>query len=248
MISKPALDIRNIGFSYPDGTEALRDISCRIEAGEAVGIIGCNGAGKSTLLRHLNGCLSPSQGDVQIGGHPVRRDTLREIRRTVGVVFQNPDDQLFMPTVFDDVAFGPLNLELPADEIEERVRTALERVGMSHLSDRPPYKLSGGEKRAVAIATVLAVSPDVLVLDEPSSNLDPRGRRRLIELLRGFKQTRIIATHDLELVVEVCQRVIVLDEGSIVAEGPVAEVLNNEELMLAHGLERPHILRHRHPH
>ena len=244
----PAIELRNIRFSYPDGTEALRGISCRIDRGEAVGLVGANGAGKSTLLQHLNGCLIASSGGVQVCGGPVNRDTLAEIRRRVGMVFQDPDDQLFMPTVFDDVAFGPLNLELPAEEVESRVQRALERVGMEHLAARPPHKLSGGEKRAVSIATVLAVSPDILVLDEPTSNLDPRGRRRMIELLRGLEQTRLIATHDLEMVVEVCDRVIVLDEGAVVAEGPATEILDNEELMLAHGLERPHILRHRHPH
>lgn len=247
-MSGSAVELKNVIFSYPDGTKALCGISCRIEAGEAVGLIGGNGAGKSTLLRHLNGCLNPSSGEVQIGGGPVNRNTLTGIRRQVGMVFQDPDDQLFMPTVFDDVAFGPLNLELPVEEVESRVRSALDRVGMVHLADRPPHKLSGGEKRAVSIATVLAVSPDILVLDEPTSNLDPRGRRRLIELLRGLEQTRIIATHDLEMVVEVCDRVIVLDEGVVVAEGPVYDILNDEELMLQHGLERPHILRHRHPH
>jgi cobalt/nickel transport system ATP-binding protein len=247
-VNPPAVELRNAGFAYPDGTVALNGVSCRIQAGEAVGLVGGNGAGKSTLLRHLNGCLTPSDGVVRIGGDPVNRQTLAGIRRRVGMVFQDPDDQLFMPTVFDDVAFGPLNLDLPGDEVERRVHSALERVGMLHLADRPPHKLSGGEKRAVSIATVLAVSPDILVLDEPTSNLDPRGRRRLIELLRGFTQTRIIATHDLELVVEVCRRVIVLDEGRLIIEGPVRDILNNEELMLKHGLERPHILRHRHPH
>ncbi len=248
IINTPTLEIRDLSFSYPDGNEALRDISCRIEYGESIGIIGGNGAGKSTLLQHLNGCLMPSKGNVLFDGRPVARETLAEIRRSVGMVFQDPDDQLFMPTVFDDVAFGLLHLEVSSENIAERVRTALERVSMSHLSDRPPYKLSGGEKRAVAIATVLALSPDILVLDEPTSNLDPRGRRRLIKLLRGFDQTRIIATHDLELVVEVCPRVIVLDGGRIVAEGAVTDLLNNEDLMFSHGLERPHILRHRHPH
>lgn len=247
-MNTPEIELRNVGFRYPDGTEALRNVSFKIAYGEPVGIVGGNGAGKSTLLLHLNGCLMPSAGDVLFGGRPVTRETLADVRRAVGVVFQDPDDQLFMPTVFDDVAFGPLHLGLPPGEIEQRVRTALERVGMPHLSARPPYKLSGGEKRAVAIATALAVSPDILVLDEPSSNLDPRGRRRLIELLRGLDQTRIIATHDLELVVEVCRRVIVLDGGERVAEGPVSDVLDDEALMLKHGLERPHILRHRHPH
>ncbi len=247
-MSGPAAEVHNVSFAYPDGTKALRGISCRMEAGEAVGLVGGNGAGKSTLLQHLNGGLMPSSGAVRIGGKPVTRDTLAEIRREVGMVFQDPDDQLFMPTVFDDVAFGPLNLELPADEVKTRVHAALERVGMPHLSGRPPHKLSGGEKRAVSIATILAVSPDIIVLDEPSSNLDPRGRRRLIQLLRGLEQTRIIATHDLEMVVEVCERVIVLDGGRMIVEGPVCDILNDEELMLRHGLERPHILRHQHPH
>jgi cobalt/nickel transport system ATP-binding protein len=163
-------------------------------------------------------------------------------------VFQDPDDQLFMPTVSEDVAFGPANLGLASDEIERRVVAALERVGAARLRDRPPYELSAGEKRAVAIATVLAMEPAILVMDEPSTNLDPRGRRRLIDLLRSFEHTKIIATHDLEMVVDVCSRVIVLDEGRVVADGPTVETLNNEPLMLAHGLERPHSLRHHHPH
>ena len=169
-------------------------------------------------------------------------------RRAVGMVFQDPDDQLFMPTVAEDVAFGPLNAGLPADQVELRVATALARVGMAHVRERPPYRLSAGEKRAVAIATVLAMTPDILVMDEPSSNLDPRARRRLIELLQSFEHTKIIATHDLELVVEVCSRVIVLDGGTVVADGPTRDLLSDESLMLAHGLERPHILRHSHPH
>jgi cobalt/nickel transport system ATP-binding protein len=164
------------------------------------------------------------------------------------MVFQDPDDQLFMPTVAEDVAFGPLNAGLPPDQVESRVASALDRVGMSHLRERPPYRLSAGEKRAVAIATVLAMSPDILVMDEPSSNLDPRARRRLIELLQSFEHTRIIATHDLELVVEVCRHVLILDAGRIVAQGPTVEILSDEALMQAHGLECPHILRHSHPH
>jgi cobalt/nickel transport system ATP-binding protein len=164
------------------------------------------------------------------------------------MVFQDPDDQLFMPTVEEDVAFGPLNAGLPAEQVERRVSAALERVGMTHVRSRPPYRLSAGEKRAVAIATMLAMAPDILVMDEPSSNLDPRARRRLIQLLLSFEHTRIIATHDLDLVVEVCSRVIVLDGGKVVADGPTATLLNDEPLMLAHGLERPHILRHSHPH
>jgi len=247
-VSQPVVEIRNLNFAYPDGTEALKNISLSIGPGEAVALVGANGAGKSTLLLHLNGYLRPTSGEILIGGTRLTRETAAAVRRAVGMVFQDPDDQLFMPTVGEDVAFGPLNAGLPPDEIERRVASALERVGKSHLKNRPPYKLSAGEKRAVAIATVLALSPDVLVMDEPSSNLDPRGRRRLIEQLRSFEHTRIIATHDLELVVEVCSRVVVLDGGSVVAEGPATTLLNDEALMLAHGLERPHILRHLHPH
>ena len=247
-MSQPVVEIRNLNFAYPDGTEALKNISLSIGPGEAVALVGANGAGKSTLLLHLNGYLRPTSGEILIGGTRLTRETAAVVRRAVGMVFQDPDDQLFMPTVGEDVAFGPLNAGLPPDEIERLVASALERVGKSHLKNRPPYKLSAGEKRAVAIATVLALSPDVLVMDEPSSNLDPRGRRRLIEQLRSFEHTRIIATHDLELVVEVCSRVVVLDGGSVVAEGLATTLLNDEALMLAHGLERPHILRHLHPH
>lgn len=247
-MSHHLVEVRNLHFAYPDGTDALNGVSFRITHGESVALIGANGAGKSTLLLHLNGYLTPTHGEVRIGETPLVRETAAAVRRAVGMVFQDPDDQLFMPTVFEDVAFGPLNAGLPPDEIEHRVISALERVGMAHLKDRPPYKLSAGEKRAVAIATVLAMAPDVLVMDEPSSHLDPRGRRRLIELLKSFKHTKIIATHDLELVVEVCSRVIVLDGGKVVAEGPTVEILNDEALMLAHGLERPHSLRHIHPH
>lgn len=240
--------VSGIHFAYPDGTEALHGITFSVGSGESVGIVGANGAGKSTLLQHLNGYLAPSSGEVCIAGRPVNRDTAKEIRRRVGVVFQDADDQLFMPTVFEDVAFGPLNLGVPAKETEHRAMRALERVGAHHLKDRPPHKLSAGEKRAVAIATVLALSPDVLVMDEPSSNLDPRGRRRLIRLLATFDHTKIIASHDLEMVVELCPRVIVLDAGAIVADGPTHVLLTDEALMLDHGLECPHILRHRHPH
>jgi len=244
----PIIEVRDLGFAYPCGAEALRGVSFQIAPGEAVGLIGCNGAGKSTLLLHLNGCLAPTRGEVRIGDERVTRQTVAAARKAVGLVFQDPDDQLFMPTVFEDVAFGPLNQGLSDDAAGMRVTAALERVGMAHLHARPPHKLSAGEKRAVAIATVLAMDPDILVMDEPSSNLDPRARRRLIRWLQGFAHTRIIATHDLELVVEVCTRVLVMDAGRIVAEGPTDDVLNDETLMLAHGLERPHSLHHHHPH
>ena len=247
-MNRPAINVRDLSFAYPDGTEALRGVSFRIEPGEAVALIGGNGAGKSTLLMHLTGCHPARRGEVFIGDVLLTRETAAQARRAIGMVFQDPDDQLFMPTVAEDVAFGPLNAGLPPAEVEARVAAALAGVGMEHVRDRPPYRLSAGEKRAVAIATALAMSPDILLLDEPSSNLDPRGRRRLIELLRSFEHTRILATHDLELVVEVCSRVIVLGGGRVVADGPTREILNNEELMLAHALERPHILRHSHPH
>ncbi|MEI6970138.1 MAG: ABC transporter ATP-binding protein [bacterium] len=247
-MSHHMVEARDVWFDYPGGAEALRGVSFLITHGEAVGIVGCNGAGKSTLLLHLNGCLAPKRGEIRIGDCPITRQTVAAARRAVGLVFQNPDDQLFMPTVFEDVAFGPLNLGFPDEEVERLVVAALERVGMGHLRDRPPYRLSAGEKHAVAIATVLAMSPDVLVMDEPSSNLDVRGRRRLIGLLQAFEHTRIVATHDLELVVEVCSRVMVMNGGAVAAVGPTVEILGNEALMLAHGLETPHILRHLHPH
>lgn len=247
-MSRHAVEVRDLTFAYPDGTEALQGVSLQVGHGEAVALVGGNGAGKSTLLRHLTGCHPARRGEVFIGGELLTRETAARARRMIGMVFQDPDDQLFMPTVAEDVAFGPLNAGLPPDEVEGRVASALAGVGMAHVRDRPPYRLSAGEKRAVAIATVLAMEPDILLLDEPSSNLDPRGRRRLIELLRSFGHTRILATHDLELVVEVCTRVIVLGGGRVVADGPTREILNDEALMLAHALERPHILRHSHPH
>jgi cobalt/nickel transport system ATP-binding protein len=247
-MNPPAIEVRGLWFAYPDGTEALKDLSFRIEPGSAVALVGANGAGKSTVLLQLVGSLTPGRGEIRMGDVPLTRETASRLRRAVGMVFQNPDDQLFMPTVAEDVAFGPLNARLPPGEVEQRVASALERVDMTHVRERPPYRLSGGEKRAVAIATVLALEPEVLVMDEPSSYLDPRSRRRLIELLQSFHHTRIIATHDLEMVVEVCDRVIVLDGGRIVADGPTCDILNDAELMRAHGLERPHILSHRHPH
>ena len=247
-MSHHIVEVRDLMYAYPDGTEALRGVSFRIEHGSAVALVGANGAGKSTLLLHLNGYLQTMRGEVTIGDTVVTRETAVLARRAVGLVFQDPDDQLFMPTVAEDVAFGPLNAGLPPEQVERRVADALSRVGMTHVRERPPYRLSAGEKRAVAIATVLAMSPDILVMDEPSANLDPRARRRLIELLLSFEHTRIIATHDLEMVVEVCSRVIVLDSGKVVADGPARDLLNDEALMLAHGLERPHILRHSHPH
>ena len=245
-MSNPALEVRDLVHVYPDGTRALSGVSFVIEPGDSVALIGANGAGKSTLLLHLNGCLAATAGEVCIDGTTVTRGTAEAARRAVGMVFQDPDDQLFMPTVAEDVAFGPLNAGLAAEEVERRVTTALERVGLLRARERPPYRLSAGEKRAAAIATVLAMEPAILVMDEPSSHLDPLARRRLIEYLNTLKQTRIIATHDLELVVETCRLVLVMDAGRLVAQGSTRDILGDEALMVAHGLERPHSLGHVH--
>lgn len=238
-MSHHIVEVRDVTHTYPDGTAALRGISFRIHHGESVAVVGANGAGKSTLLLHLNGYLTPQNGTVRIGDFPLTKDTVRDIRRTVGMIFQDADDQLFMPTVYEDVAFGPLNLGFPPAEVEERVEDALRRTDTLHLRDRPPFKLSGGEKRAVAIATVLAMSPDILVMDEPSANLDPRARRTLIELLAGFHHTKIIATHDLDLVLDLCERTIVIHQGRIMADGPTREIFQNDQLLKDSHLEKP---------
>ncbi len=239
------IEVTNLHYAYPDGTQALNGVDFLIGHGESVAIVGPNGAGKSTLLAHIVGLHHPRSGRVVVGDTPVTSETLADVRRSVGMVFQDPDDQLFMPTVAEDVAFGPMNLNLPPDVIDGRVADALERVGASALADRPPYRLSGGEKRAVAIATVLAMSPSVLVLDEPSSNLDPRARRRLIELLRSFEHTKLIATHDLDLALDVCERTIVIHEGQVAADGPTTRVFGDEGLLDACGLEKPLVMQGR---
>ncbi len=238
-MSHHIVETKHLKHIYPDGTVALRDVSFRIEHGESVGIIGANGAGKSTLLLHLNGYLSATSGDIVIGDDQLAKENLAVIRRTVGMVFQDPDDQLFMPTVFDDVAFGPLNLGLSRDEIEDRVNDALARVEASDLRDKPPYHLSGGEKKRVAIATVLSMLPEILVLDEPTNGLDPHARRQLIALLKAFHHTRVVTSHDLDMVLELCERTIVLHEGQIMADGPTLEIFQDEELLKTCRLEKP---------
>lgn len=248
-----AIDVHDLNFSYPDGSPALHDISFQVSEGETVACIGPNGAGKSTLLLHLNGILPDeiSRNDhhpVKIFGTPVMKETLTTIRQTVGLLFQDPDDQLFCPTVFEDVAFGPVQFGLSDGDVKNKVEEALRKVGLHGYDRRSPHRLSGGEKQRVCIAGILACEPKVLVLDEPTSDLDPRGKRQLKELLRSVGTTKIIATHDLELVVELCPRVIVLDGGKIVADGPTIGILSDEQLMESHGLEKPHILKHRHPH
>ena len=246
-----ALQVRDLRYCYPDGKEALKGVTFAVEDGECVGLVGPNGAGKSTLLLHLNGLLpetdAPSPA-VWVRGIPVSRDRVREIHRRVGLLFQDPDDQLFCPTVFEDVAFGPSQLGLGEQEVKALVESSLRTVGLEGFEHRMPHHLSGGEKRRVCLAGVLACRPEILVLDEPTSDLDPRAKRELKALLGGLPATRIIATHDLELVVELCSRVILIDEGRVVAEGSAGALLGDETLMLAHGLEKPHILRHRHPH
>ena len=238
-MSHHIIEVDDLSYSYPDGNQVLKGISFRITHGEKVALVGANGAGKSTLLLQFNGCLLPEAGRVRIGEMPVTKKTLKHVRRTVGLIFQDPDDQLFMPRVYDDVAFGPLNLGLSPEEVDKQVMQALAAVGAVHLKDRPPYHLSGGEKRAVAIAAVLSLAPAILVMDEPSSNLDPKTRRQLIELLKTFEHSLIIATHDLDLVLDLCPRTIVLKEGRVAADGPTREIMADEELLAACNLEKP---------
>ena len=238
-MSHHIVEVRDLEFSYPDATPALQGISFRIRHGESVAIVGANGAGKSTLLLHLNGYLTPTQGQVRIGDFPLTKETIHEVRRTVGMVFQDPDDQLFMSTVYDDVAFGPLNLGLPHAEVDARVQSALETVGIVDLRDRPPHRLSSGQKRRVAIATVLSMSPDILVMDEPTAGLDPRARRQLIALLHTFKHSKIIATHDLDLVLDLCERTIVIHSGQVKADGPTIDIFRDESLLRESHLEKP---------
>ncbi len=246
---KTAIEISGLRYRYHDGTEALKGVSLRVAAGECVALLGPNGSGKSTLLLHLNGILPDKpDGAVKIMGAAVGAENLEIVRRQVGLVFQDPDDQLFCPTVQEDVAFGPLQLGLSEAEAGARVEKMLGLVGLAGFGRRATHHLSHGEKRRVCLAGVLACEPAILVLDEPTSDLDPRGRREFKALLREIPATKLIATHDLELAVELCARAVVLDRGNIVADGATMELLNDEELMLAHGLERPHILRHRHPH
>ena len=238
-MSHHIVETKDLRFNYPDQTPALQGVSFRIHHGESVAIVGANGAGKSTLLLHLNGYLTPTAGMVRIGDYPLTRETVNEVRRTVGMVFQDPDDQLFMSTVYQDVAFGPLNLGLPPAEVDSRVQKALETVGVANLKDRPPHKLSGGQKRRVAIATVLSMTPDILVMDEPSSGLDPWARQQLIALLDSFLHTKIIASHDLDMVLDLCERTIILHEGTVKADGPTLEIFKNDELLAACHLEKP---------
>jgi len=238
-MSHHIVELKDVSFRYPDGTEALKGISFKIFHGESVGITGANGAGKTTILLNLNGHLLPTGGEISIGDTPLTKKMRQEIRKKVGFVFQNADDQLFMPTVYEDVAFGPINLGLTTEKVDERVRNALEMVGCIHLMHRPPHRLSEGQKRAVAIASVMAMNPDILVMDEPASNLDPKSRRQLINLLKSFRHSKIIASHDLDMILDVCERCLIIKDGKVVADGPSEEILSNEKLLEENNLELP---------
>jgi cobalt/nickel transport system ATP-binding protein len=234
------LQVRDLHFAYPDGHAALCGISLKMCEGDKAALVGPNGAGKSTLMLHLNGILE-GRGEIEVGGLRLTRDNLPVIRSMVGLVFQNPDDQLFSPTVFEDVAFGPLHMGLPEDEVRARVTEALAAVRMGSYADRLSHHLSMGEKKRIAIATVLSMRPSLLILDEPSAGLDPRARRALIHLLRDLPITMLVSTHDMALVKELFPRTIVMDDGQIVADGLTMEILEDEKLLTAHGLEKVQI-------
>ncbi len=235
------ISIQRLSYVYSDGTQALKEISLSVRAGERVALVGANGSGKSTLLLHFNGLLTPQAGEVIVGELAIEPQNLKQIRNFVGLVFQNPDDQLFMPTVWEDVTFGPLNQGVRGEALNHRVIHALQAVGLDPdlYTSRSANGLSGGEKKRVAIAGVLAMQPQVLVLDEPSAQLDPRSRRQLIELLDSLPLTQLIATHDLDLALELCNRTIVLSQGQIVYDGETERVLSNPELLSKHALESP---------
>jgi cobalt/nickel transport system ATP-binding protein len=238
-MSTPVLDVQGLAYAYPDGHQALFGVDLHVHRGERVALLGPNGAGKTTLVLHLNGILTAGAGAVTVSGLPVDQANLREIRRRVGIVFQDPDDQLFLGTVRQDVAFGPANLGLRGSVLERRVMHALDLVGMADFVDRPPHHLSFGQRRRVAVATVLAMEPEILVLDEPSSNLDPASRRELADILRSLDVTVLMVTHDLPYAFELCPRAVVLSEGVVVADGTTYDVLTDDALMTAHRLELP---------
>ncbi|MEJ7773878.1 MAG: ABC transporter ATP-binding protein [Nocardioidaceae bacterium] len=235
----PVLEVSGLAYAYPDGHQALYGVDLSLARGERVSLLGPNGAGKTTLVLHLNGILEAGQGSVEVSGVRVTKKTVADVRRRVGLVFQDPDDQLFMPKVADDVAFGLANMGVRGSELTDRVQHALGQVGMAEFADRPPHHLSYGQRRRVAVATVLAMQPEILVLDEPSSNLDPASRRELADILLSLDITILMVTHDLPYALELCPRSVVLSDGTIVADGPTGDILADEDLMRAHRLELP---------
>lgn len=237
---EPMLELEKLGFAYAPGFVALHDVCLTLRRGEMAALVGANGAGKSTLLLHINGLLRPTSGHVRVMGRTVANNSLAEVRRMVGFVFQQADDQLFMPTVEDDVAFGPRNMGLPDEEVDRRVGESLEVMGIARLRKRPPHTLSAGEKRSAAIASVLSMRPAFWVMDEPTAGLDPRSRRAFIDLVRRLSPTLLLATHDLDMAWELCPRTIVLGRGHVMADGPTRELLADAELMEAAGLELPY--------
>ncbi len=236
MEKKPIIQVDNLKFTYPDGQEALKGVSFTIYEGESIALLGPNGAGKSTLLLHLNGILK-GEGEIKVAGISLKNGDLYEVRRKIGFVFQDPDDQLFMPTVYEDIAFGPLSFGVSPEEVEKRVKKALNEVGLPGFEKRAPHHLSLGEKKRVSLATVLSLEPEILVLDEPTSNLDPKSRRELIQLLKSFAHTKIIATHDILFAYEVTEKTLLLYQGKLVAYGPSKEILSNDKMLEQYGLE-----------
>lgn len=243
MADQPLIELAGVRYRYPDGTDALRGVDLTVQRGRSLALLGPNGAGKSTLLLHLNGILRADAGTVRVNGRTLDDDTVREIRGEIGLVFQDPDDQLFMTTLYEDVAFGPLNMGISPEETDHRVHRALHEVGLADAASRPGHHLSFGQRKRAALATVLVMQPAALVLDEPTANLDPRSRHQMLGLLRSLGTTALVATHDMDVAWELCSEAAVLDQGTIVAYGPREEILTDEALLHAHGLELPWAVR-----
>jgi len=241
-MSHHRIEAKDISYAYPDGNRVLKNVSFLITHGQSVGILGANGAGKSTLLHLLTGVIFPTGGEILIGDVLITKKSLPEIQKHIGLIFQNPDDQLFMPTIYDDVAFGPRNARLTENEVKKRVDEALNMAGIAHLKDKAPFRCSGGEKRAAAIASVLSMQPDILILDEPTSDLDPKARRRAVNILKSFSHTKIIATHDIRLVNDLCERTLILQDGIIKADGETRSIITDDKLMDDYGLESINII------
>lgn len=243
-MSRVQVELEHVTFGYEKGVEVLKNISLRAGEHDSIGIVGANGVGKSTLLKLLVGLNLGFTGEIRVGELPVSRETLPQIREKIGYVFQDSDSQLFMSTAYEDIAFAPRNYGLPKDEVEKRVNRALELVGISHLRDKQIFKMSGGEKKLVSIATILSMTPDIILMDEPSIALDPRNRRNLIRILNSFEHLKLIASHDLDMILDTCERTIVMSGGEIVCDGPTKEVLSDQELLEASGLELPLCMTH----